>query len=51
MLDVLMHCSREQVIELLDACEIEPPHPLPGVAPQGGSRSGPAEPDPRTPLE
>jgi GntR family transcriptional regulator len=28
-----------------------PPRPLPGAAPRGGSRSGPAEPDPRTPLE
>jgi salicylate 5-hydroxylase large subunit len=30
---------------------MEPPRPLPGAAPRGGSRSGPAEPDPRTPLE
>jgi putative N6-adenine-specific DNA methylase len=28
-----------------------PPRPLPGAAPRGGSRSGPAKPDPRTPLE
>ncbi|MBT9598096.1 MAG: GntR family transcriptional regulator [Vitreoscilla sp.] len=27
-----------------------PPRPLPGAAPRGGSRSGPAKPDPRTPL-
>jgi lysophospholipase L1-like esterase len=29
---------------------LEPPRPLPGAAPQGGPRSGPAKPDPRTPL-
>ena len=29
---------------------MRPPRPLPGAAPRGGSRSGPAEPDPRTPL-
>jgi len=28
-----------------------PPRSLPVAAPQGGSRSGPAKPDPRTPLE
>ncbi len=30
---------------------MRPPRPLPGAAPRGGSRGGPAEPDPRTPLE
>jgi len=29
---------------------LAPPRPLPRAAPQGGSRSGPAKPDPRTPL-
>src|SRR5918912_1483656 len=29
---------------------MEPPRSLPVAAPRGGSRSGPAEPDPRTPL-
>jgi hypothetical protein len=31
--------------------DVAPPRPLPGPAPQGGSRSGPAKPDPRTPLD
>ncbi|MFO1340084.1 MAG: LysE family translocator [Burkholderiaceae bacterium] len=30
---------------------IRPPRSLPVAAPRGGSRSGPAKPDPRTPLE
>jgi branched-chain amino acid transport system permease protein len=35
--------------ELLEWQKQGPPRPLPGPAPQGGSRSGPAKPDPRTP--
>ena len=28
-----------------------PPRPFQGLPPKGGSRSGPAKPDPRTPLD
>jgi len=49
--DLLSLATPQRPINAVHALYMPPPRSLAVAAPQGGSRSGPAEPDPRTPLE
>ena len=52
--EIRIDVSAEEVWDALrevGALGVMPPRPLPGAAPRGGSRSGPAKPDPRTQVK